>query len=126
MRTCALAMVAVLVFFVSGPVRADDPASLEVRVEWRAPTTGSLVVLWELQIRVKQGPPVTFDPILIPVDENDPTEGAPHGSLQQFTLPAGLLSRNVLYEGRIRGFDLQGRAGPWTPWTEAFFSTPEP
>ncbi len=126
MRTRALATLAVLLFFVIGPAGADDTAPLEVRVEWRAPTTGSLVVLWELQIRVKHGPPEVFDPILIPVDEDDPDAGAPHGSLQQFTLPAGLLSRDVVYEGRIRGFDLQDRAGPWTPWTEAWFATPDP
>ena len=126
MRTLALAGVVVLLFFAIGPAAAETQAPLEVRVEWRAPTTGSLVVLWELQIRVKHGPPETFDPILIPVDENDPTVGAPHGSEQEFILPGGLLSRDVVYEGRIRGFDVQGRAGPWTPWTEAWFETPDP
>jgi len=125
MRRLALATLALATCVSSGSVHAESQSPLSVRCEWTAPTEGSLVVLWELQIR-EIIPPADTLTYTFPADPDDPDQGAPHGSPQEFVVPEGDLLRDTPYLGRIRGFDLQGRASPWTPWTDAWFPTPPP
>lgn len=128
MRRLALPLVLGVAFFLAGPDAAVSDAPLQVEMEWRAPTEGSPVTLWEVQFRATEGrePLPSYDPVLLPVDENDPDATAEPGSLQSHLFPVDFLEREIVYEVRIRGFDLQGRAGAWTPWHEFQFELPDP
>jgi hypothetical protein len=128
MRRLALPLVIGAAFFLAGPPAVEADAPLRVELEWRAPTEGSPVALWEVQFRATMGqPPLpAYDPVLLPVDENDPDATAVPGGVQNHRFPVDFLQREIVYEVRIRGFDVQGRPGTWTPWHEFQFPHPSP
>ena len=88
------------------PVSAAAPA---VTASWQAPTSGSPVVLYELEI-YEDG--VLF----LSVD----TPSTSH------VIPAGTFADGVPYTARVRGVDAQARTGPWSLWSEEFIYDPGP
>ncbi len=122
----AITTILVMAMILSAVAQAQTTPPPRALVEWEAPLQGAPVVLWEIQVKVRHGPPTEVEPILVPVDAADPEAGAVPGSHQSFLLPEGIFLYDAIYRTRVRGFDAQGRAGEWSAWVDCFFPTPDP
>jgi hypothetical protein len=88
------------------PVAAGAPA---VTATWDAPTEGSPVVFYVLEIYE--------DGELFIVDTTEDTS---------FVVPAGIFLAGPQYTARVRGVDAQDRTGPWSLWSDPYVFDPGP
>lgn len=84
-------------------------ASADVKAEWGAPTTGSPVEVYQVELQAN-GELVasyeTTETILI--------------------IPQDVFQVGTPYVARVRGVDDLGREGPWTPWSEPYIDDGTP
>lgn len=102
-----------------GGVRGDPPDSLRVRCTWMPPETGSVPVLYHLQIQDPRAMSA-FDTTYVV-----PHLGGEERQLQMFNFLDG--DYWEVYRARVRAMDAQGRLGPWSSWSiEVVFEVPDP
>ena len=86
----------------SGGEKVIPPQPRDFTFDWTAPTTGTPVVRYDVEIRIG-GP------------ESDQIETR-SVTTNEVTFSVDWVT---IYEVRVRGVDAQGRVGPWSPWSLA-------
>jgi hypothetical protein len=99
LTACILALLVI-------PVSASSPA---VTASWEAPTEGSPVVFYVLEIYE--------DGVLFIFDTTENTS---------YVVEAGIFQAGPQYTARVRGVDAQDRTGPWSLWSDPYVFDPGP
>jgi hypothetical protein len=106
MRAWVLSLLMVALCFFPPDIRAESP---QVTGRWTAPTEGSPVVFYELEVLAGE------EPFLVVTTEDT-----------QYLFAPGTFEVDVPYVARVRGVDAKDREGPWSEWSEPFIWDPGP
>lgn len=112
-----LAFVSVLAYLAAG----QPQAPLRVRMNWWPPQTGSVPVAYRLQVQDPR-PVADFDTTFVVAHQ-----GGDERIEQEFVFLDGEFWAH--YRARVQAVDVQGRIGPWSPWSAVVvfeISPPEP
>jgi hypothetical protein len=107
----------VLFGFVGSILAQPQPIVEDPKIRFHAPEVGPPVARWEIEIRqgsAEDGP--LMGPVFRWVDPADPMATAEPGSLQVVPLTGVEIRTDVLYQARVRGYTVDGRAGVWSEW----------
>ena len=90
--------------------------TLEVRCHWTAPSEGSPVAVYYLQVKDAVDEERHFVTYVVPSQA---------GTEQEYFVTIDSLRP---YTARVRGMDSQGRQGPWSEWSpmQDFVAAPDP
>jgi hypothetical protein len=98
-----LTLLAVAILVAAASADVEEP--LRIRCQWTAPTEGSPVVLYQLQVMdVNSEQVFTY---VVP---------AQAGETQEYIFTEGDYFRE--YQARVRGLDADGDEGPWSEWSD--------
>ena len=103
-------LTACLAVGLAGLAAAQPVEPLVVRCTWWPPETGSIPVHYNLNI-LDPRPEAAFDTTYVV-----PHLGGEQGLQQEFIFEDG--DYWVHYQARVQAVDAQGRAGPWSAWSE--------
>ena len=114
-RIVFISMIIVLLALVAGAEEYDEN-TLEVRCHWTAPSEGSAVAVYYLQVKDAIDEARHFVTYVVP---------AQAGLEQEYFVTIDSLRP---YTARVRGMDSQGRQGPWSEWSpmQDFVAAPDP
>ena len=102
-RLTVIPLLVLMTFALTAIGDVQEP--LRIRCEWQRPTSGSPVVLYQLQILDANGGLDTTYVV--------PSQA---GEIQEFIFTDGDYMRE--YQARVRGLDADGDAGPWSGWSD--------
>lgn len=106
MRRWVAVAIAIALCFYPPWLRAESP---QVTAQWTAPTSGSPVALYVLQV-------YTGEDLFLEVTSDS----------TQYIFAPGTFQVDVPYVARVKGVDARDRSGPWSEWSEAYVWDPGP